>query len=180
MVLVGIQMGPNAGLLASVYYFCSMTLQGKVTDSGLMNRSLAHSYSKEERGVLNNLLNFSQLVIKAFMSFLFKWQLFFCFFFLLGNKNRILWHSAWCFQGKEEFSNCGKRPKVVSNQWLWMRQVYPYAVNTCCKTLQPRRWHTNLTTPTHVRQHSVKLHRTLKKPFSLPPSGPWTSEVNTS
>ena len=89
MVLVGIQMGPNAGLLASVYYFCSMTLQGKVTDSGLMNRSLAHSYSKEERAVLNNLLNFSQLVTKVFMSFLFKWQLVFVcfFFFLLGNKN---------------------------------------------------------------------------------------------
>lgn len=81
MVLIGIQMGPNTGLLASVYYFCSMTLQGKVTDSGLMNRSLAHSYSREERGVLNNLLNFSQLVIKAFMSFLFKRQLVFVFVF---------------------------------------------------------------------------------------------------
>ena len=67
-------MGPNTGLLASVYYFCSMTLQGKITDLGLMNRSLAHSYSREERGVLNNLLNFSQLVIKAPMNFLFNGQ----------------------------------------------------------------------------------------------------------
>lgn len=46
-----------------------------------------------------------------------------------------------------------------------MRQVYPYAVNTCSETLQPGRWHANLTTPPHVRQHSVQFHRTLKQPF---------------
>lgn len=146
MVLVGIQMGPNAGLLASVYYFCSMTLQGKVTDSGLMNRSLAYSYSREGRGVLNNLLNFSQLVIKASMSILFEWQVV-CL--LLGNKNMEYCgtgHGA--FKGKKSFQavervqmlsaiSCYEWGRFIHMQWTRAARLFNQAGDIQISRLQP-------------------------------------------